>query len=424
MKSISRAALGLLLVTTAGAAVAQTRAKQAPSDQQQQQAQPAPGAKAPKLSKAVIPLLGEAQKLQQAGDYAGSIPKLDAAAAVPNVTPEDTYWINALRRNAAIQLKDNKMLVASIQAQIATGLVPQAELPSLYRNLGALALQQNDYATATQYFEKLLALNPNDTEVIVGLAELNQRQKQSAKAVALLGQAIQVDTAAGKKAPENIYRRRLAIAYDAKLPDVQPAAMALVQAYPTAVNWRDALSILRDGPPKLDSDTNFDTLRLMQTVGALNGERDYFEYAETASNRGLPGEAKTAIDEGIAKGMLSPQKQFVKDLSGVVNPKIAADKASLAAGIKDAKASPNGKLAMVTGDALYGYGRYAEAADMYKTALQKGGVDANIANINLGIALAKSNDKAGAKAAFEAVKTPGPQQTLAQYWLIWLGQQA
>ena len=419
MKGFSRVALSLVLAASAGTAVAQTRAKQAPQDQQQ-----AAPAKGPKLSKAVVPLLGEAQKLQQAGDYAGSIAKLDAAAAVPGLTAEDTYWINALRRNAAIQLKDNKMLVAAIEAQLATGLVPPAELPSLYRNLGALALQQNNYASATQYFEKLLALNPNDAEVIVGLAELNQRQKQSAKAVALLGQAIQVDSAGGQKAPENIYRRRLAIAYDAKLPDVQTYAMALVQAYPTAVNWRDALSILRDGPPKLDADTNFDALRLMQTVGALNGERDYFEYAETASNRGLPGEAKTALDEGVAKGMLSTQKQFVKDLSGVVNPKIAADKASLTGGIKDAKASPNGKLAMVTGDALYGYGRYAEAAEMYRTALQKGGVDANIANINLGMALAKAKDKAGAKAAFEAVKSPGPQQILAQYWLIWLGQLA
>ena len=421
MKGFSRVALSLVLAASAGTAVAQTRAKQAPEDRQQQQTAPAKG---PKLSKAVLPLLGEAQKMQQAGDYAGSVAKLDAASALPGLTAEDTYWINALRRNAAIQLKDNKMLVAAIQAQIATGLVPAEELPSLYRNLGALALQQNDYASATQYFEKLLALNPNDAEVIVGLAELNQRQKQSAKAVALLGQAIQVDSAGGQKAPENIYRRRLAIAYDAKLPDVQTYAMALVQAYPTAVNWRDALSILRDGPPKLDADTNFDALRLMQTVGALNGERDYFEYAETASNRGLPGEAKTALDEGVAKGMLSPQKQFVKDLSGVVNPKIAADKASLAGSIKDAKASPNGKLAMVTGDALYGYGRYAEAADLYRTALQKGGVDANIANINLGMALAKAKDKAGAKAAFEAVKSPGPQQILAQYWLIWLGQQA
>ncbi|MGL4543067.1 MAG: hypothetical protein ACRCUI_11210, partial [Polymorphobacter sp.] len=145
---------------------------------------------------------------------------------------------------------------------------------------------------------------------------------------------------------------------------------------------------------------------------------------ETASNRGLPGEAKMALDDGIAKGMLTPSKPFVKELSAISTPKIAADKASLPGLAKEAAKAANGKLALSTGDAMYGYGQYAEAAAMYKLALSKGGIDADTAQIRLGMVLAKSGDKAGAEAAFKAVAGAGPRATLAQYWLIWLSKKA
>jgi hypothetical protein len=69
-------------------------------------------------------------------------------------------------------------------------------------------------------------------------------------------------------------------------------------------------------------------------------------------------------------------------------------------------------------DSLYGYGQYAEAAELYRAALQKGGVDANLANTRLGEALALAGQRAQAEAAFHAVT--GPRAELAQYWLLWL----
>jgi len=52
-------------------------------------------------------------------------------------------------------------------------------------------------------------------------------------------------------------------------------------------------------------------------------------------------------------------------------------------------------------------------------ALQKGGVDADEVNTHLGIALAKSGDKAGAKAAFDAVKG-APRAGIAGLWNAYL----
>ena len=77
---------------------------------------------------------------------------------------------------------------------------------------------------------------------------------------------------------------------------------------------------------------------------------------------------------------------------------------------------------MVTGDAYLGYGEYAKAAELYRAALTKSGVDTNLANLRLGIALARSGDKAGATAAFNAVT--GPRADIAKYWLLYLSTRA
>jgi hypothetical protein len=53
--------------------------------------------------------------------------------------------------------------------------------------------------------------------------------------------------------------------------------------------------------------------------------------------------------------------------------------------------------------------------------MQKGNVDANLANSHLGMAYALAGQKAEAEAAFKAVT--GPRTDLAAYWLLWLSQQ-
>ncbi len=384
-------------------------------------AKAAPAAPAPKLSKPVAIALQAAQKLMAAGDNAGALEKIKEAEAAPNQTPDDIYFEGQLRLNAAIALKDNAMIESTLKALLATGRVSPADQPKFLRNIGAMALQRKDYNGATQAFEQLVKIAPNDPDAIVGLAELYQAQKQTGKAIDMLGQAIAASKAAGQVPPENWYRRQLGIAYDAKLTaQIQPAAQALVAAYPNAVNWRDALIISRDSY-KLDDVGSLDFMRLQAATGSLNGERDFVEYADTALGKGLPGEAKTALEDGIAKKMLTPTKPIVVELMKSATGKIPTDKASLAGLEKESRSNP--KLALGTGDAYYGYGDYAKAATLYKYAVGVPTIDQSIANLRLGAALARAGDKAGATAALSLVKG-GARETLAKYWMIWIGQKA
>lgn len=389
------------------------------------QAQKADAAKAPtfKFSKKVQPLLADAQKKQQAGDAAGALAVLDQADAVPDKNNDDAYMIAMLRLNSAIALKDNALIEKSLEGALATGRLSPEDEVKFRRNLGAMALQRNDYPKATSEFEKLLAKNPTDTDMMVEIAELQRRQGMDQKAIATLNQAIATKAATGQKADESWYRRALAIAYDKKLPaEILTTSEQLVKAYPSGTNWRDVLVIFRDSG-KFDDQANLDILRLMRANSGLSGERDYAEYAETAALRGLPGEAKSVIDEGISKGALQAGKPVVKELQAAVNPKVAADKAALPGLEKEAAAAKTGRSAQGTADAYLGYGEYAKAAALYKTALSKGGVDADLVNTRLGFALGKSGDKAGAEAALKAV-SGAPRNQLAKYYLIWLGNQS
>jgi Flp pilus assembly protein TadD len=61
-----------------------------------------------------------------------------------------------------------------------------------------------------------------------------------------------------------------------------------------------------------------------------------------------------------------------------------------------------------------------KAAALYRAAIEKGSIDANVANTRLGIALARAGQRAEAEAAFRAVG--GARADLANLWLVWLSQ--
>ena len=65
-------------------------------------------------------------------------------------------------------------------------------------------------------------------------------------------------------------------------------------------------------------------------------------------------------------------------------------------------------------------GAYASAVAAYKLAMAKPDGDAALANLHIGMALARSGDKTGATAALSAVT--GPRSEIAKYWLTYVNQ--
>ena len=394
-------------------------------------------ASAPKLSKPVQALLIEAQKLDQAGSYAAALAKVREAEALPNPTPNDTFTIAQFKLNIAIGMRKaepqtppsttpqslspgNALLEEGLSGLVASPLTTPADVQKYLPNLSILALQRGDYNAATKWQEQLVAATPTDPAALDRLSALYQQQKLFPKAIETRNRAIAAKKAAGQTVEENWYRDALAMAYNNKLADqTQAASIALVAAYPQPKSYNTVLHLVQQSA-KLDDQGNLDLLRLMFATGALAGEKDYFEYAETASIRGLPGEAKAALTAGRAAGFIDDKKKYVVDLQKNVDAKVAADRASLPGLDRDARNAATGRPALGTADAWFGYGDYGKAADLYRIALTKGGIDADTANLRLGAALARSGDKAGATAALANVH--GARAPIARYWTLWLAR--
>jgi len=223
----------------------------------------------------------------------------------------------------------------------------------------------------------------------------------------------------GGHAPETLYRQSLAIAYEARtLAPALELARNLVTHYPTPENWRSALGVYRDLAGE-SSGSELDIGRLMRAAGVLTSERDYYEYAQAANRAGLPGEVKAVVEEGLSRNVFQASAPDARAMLTSANGQIGEDRASLARLRTQALAAAEGRVARRTGDALFGYGQYAEAAELYRAALQKGGEDPGMVNVRLGTALAMAGRRAEAETAFRAV-TSGDRVELARFWLLWL----
>ena len=148
----------------------------------------------------------------------------------------------------------------------------------------------------------------------------------------------------------------------------------------------------------------------------VNKGRGYVESDQHPVDRGLPVEARKILQEGISAGKIPANNAEYKAMQSEI-AKLIANEGPLGPLETKAKAGGDGKLASQTGDAYLSQGNNAKAAELYRAALQKGGVNADEVNTRLGIALARGGDKAGAKAAFAAVQG-APRKDLASLWAL------
>lgn len=353
----------------------------------------------------------------QSQDWAAATAALPAAQAAAQ-SPTARYVLGQLELQIARGTNNSELMLQAVNQMIDSGAAPADQIEALQRaktSLTAANVAQSDPAAAETQLAQLLAADANNIGTMIQLAEVKERLNKHEEAIALFQRAIAASTAAGQAAPQDYYRRALAIAYGAHL--AQPSlevATQLIAAYPTGENWRDSLRVYRS--LATDRQAELDLFRLMHDAGALASEAEYVTYAETANRAVALGEVKSVLDEAFARNMIQASNATsVRALQSSAVNRMQADRGSLAT---EARNPATGTAALRIGDAYFGYGQYAEAAQAYRTALQKGGQDANLVNLRLGEALARAGQRAEAETAFRAVT--GPHQPIAAFWLLFL----
>jgi tetratricopeptide (TPR) repeat protein len=329
--------------------------------------------------------------------------------------------------------QDRLLTAQAVDALIGSGATAE-EMPSLLAAQATRAFFEGEYPQAERLLGRAVELDPSNPALIADHAQIKsaigmalirggrrpEAQTQFQESVALLQRAIQLRQASGQAVSESWYKRGAALAADYGMAPLGVAfARGLVMAYPTPVNWRDALHVYRlanQPDPALDLDIR----RLLRASEALSGERDFIEFAEALGRAELAGEEKAVLEEGISRGMLSATEPIVRQMTTANNRRATTERTGLARARTQALAAATGTAARTAGDSHFGFGQYAEAVELYRAALQKGGEDPNLVNTRLGAALALAGQRVEAEAAFRAVT--GPRADLAAFWLVWLSR--
>jgi len=429
MKTASRLALAALLSTgVAGAAIV------APAASAQKKKDKAAG---PQYSPDVVKAAQPAQAALQALDATTAEPLVVQAEAAAK-TEDDAYIAAALRYNLeAVKISNAQKanpnapvseatLAKPLEALIASPKTPQADKAKYTYRRGALAFNAKQWPVALQYFNQAQQLGYQDPNLGLQIVRAKEGAGDTTGALTGIGSEIDRLTASGQKAPEDLYRYAIARSNARKMSaETVGWIRKYIAAYPTAKNWRDVLvtyGIQQQSVAQLDKSQKIDLFRLMRASGALNDQYDYEEYAQNVLDRGLPAEASAVLKEGQAAGKVPASStnatMMLKDATNAIRLE-----GSLAGTETKARAAANGALASQTADAYLGQGNWAKAADLYRVALGKGVANADEVNTRLGIALARGGDKAGAGAAFAAVKGT-PRADIAGLWTTWLSTQA
>ena len=371
------------------------------------------------LTKPFVQALAPYQKAMAAKDYAAAKAAIDAARSKAS-NPDERYVVNRFAFDVANATNDEALQNSSMEAVIASGAAPTKELQIFNGALAVRAYNSQQDADTLRYAAAAKAAGATDPNLDVAIAETYGRQKDYPKAIGAFQSQLDAQKAVGQVPAEEIYRR---IARYAQLSGDQAAIdrtqQQLVAAYPTPDNWRLALNNAMVGR-SYPENVQLDYFRLMKLSGALKEAGDYRSYAELASSQNLNGEVVTAVDLGTGAGVLNAAD--VSDIYGRAKAKSNEDRSSLQTEFKSASSKASARPVALAGDALFGYGSYDQAIELYKLALTKPGVDADEVNLRLGIAQTNKGDYAGAKESFAKVK--GQRQPLATYWTMWLDKRS
>ena len=363
------------------------------------------------ISKEAQKAIVELQNAVNANDTANIPAKIAAAQAVAKTT-DDKYFIAINQVKAAVAANDATALKAGVEAMEASGGSDPADLSARYTDLGKRLQTAGQLDAAAQAYQKAVGFDGNNPSTLALFASLREKQGQKADAVSLMQRSFAASKAKGVKVAENNFKFAAGLAYNMRSPAAVDIAREWISAYPSTTSWRDGLRIYRDISGAKGAQLA-DTMRLARAANALSGESDYFALANALVSDGALVEAKAALAEASKASGVDVSKQSFKGLA--VQAAKAPAAAALNASAKAALAGGNGAAIISAGDALYGAGSYTEAAALYRAAVPK---DANLANLRLGMALARAGDKPGAEAALNAVT--GPNQSLARFWLLWV----
>jgi Tfp pilus assembly protein PilF len=188
--------------------------------------------------------------------------------------------------------------------------------------------------------------------------------------------------------------------------------------HPRAETWPNLILLVFR---QADESQTIDVLRLAFDRDGMRRAEEYTEMAQLALERGLPGEAQSVLEAGVAKSMFTDAraKELSDRLLATATTQAKTDRVEVEKQAAQSAAGKNGQVDVRIGQAFLSYGEPAKAIEAIERGLAKGNVrNVPDAHLALGIAQLRSGNKAAAVEAFDAVKGNVTLELLARLWKI------
>jgi tetratricopeptide (TPR) repeat protein len=276
------------------------------------------------------------------------------------------------------------------------------------------------------YVETDSDVGPDDFET---LGRLYMQSNQFAEGCQNLGKAIDLAKSRNEKPKEMWFQLRDRCFIETKDDAARLANLeSLVSLYPDK-EYYSRIVALYQAQTNDDRIVMLNAYRLVASdpAGGFATVGGYLGYADTALVSGSPGEAQRGLERGIKDGVV-PNAAANQQLVAQAKTAVASDKKTLPGEAASAAKNPKGEVDVKVGLGFFSTGDYAQAVEVVRRGIAKGGVTRlDDANLLLGAALVELGKKDEARAAFEAAKAAAPAGSylgrIADLWLARLARE-
>lgn len=352
--------------------------------------------------------------------YKEALEKVNEAAAVSGKTAQEDQIVTQFKMAIMLQMGDEAGAAKIIEGILASNQASAGQVPDMLKQLQSIYQRQKDYAKAIQYGERYLKEVGANSEVSGLLLRAYYLKGDYKTAADGARKAIKQSESANKKPDEDVLKFLSSSEYklDSNGAGYISSLETLLEYYPAPEHWKNIFIVLKNEANYSDRE-NIEIYRLKKALGLLDGD-GYMGMAELSLAMTSPGDAKSAIETGLASGAIKEGERVTR-LLNKAKADAAGDLASLDAVSKEAQSKPTGEPLAKIGAAYLGHGQNDKAVSTIQAAITKGGLKSvDESYVRLGVAYYNLGKKAEALKAFQSVSSKSNLARLSRLWIIYI----
>ena len=375
----------------------------------------------PEMYKLIDP--AQTKPLLDAKNYTEFKSRLDQAAALPNLTPYESFILSQMSVQLGQASNNYELTIKGLEAMIESGRMKPEEKLRFIDAIGTIYYSNiKDYDKAIQWFERYGTESGDKVKERQFIIRSYFLKNDFASTKTEVLKDIEAAKAAGTLPPKDELNLLGNVGIKTKDTELYLQAVEeLARYYPTEDYWNDLLNRTR-GKKGYSNRFDLDIARIKAVVVPSKMEpEDYAEQAELSVLGGFFTEAKIAMDKGYPNGIpAGKDKAALQKIRDSANKGAADDAKNIDSGIPAAQKSKDGVGLVNLGYNYVTLGQFDKGVDLMKQGIAKGvAKNPEDAKLRLGYALVMAGKKDEAVTVLKTVTGNDGRGDLARYWIMY-----